>query len=338
MSSPESTDAVPQPVLAPLTPSAIFLVLSISAGGESQVRDALGDLAALQRAVGFRYPEGGLTCVAGIGSQAWDRLFSGPRPAGLHPLPEFVGAKHRSVSTPGDVLLHIRARQEFLCFELAAQVLARLRGAVTILDEVHGFKYWDERDLLGFVDGTENPTGVAARAAVAVAADEDPDFAGASYVVVQKYLHDLVAWNELPIEEQQRVVGRTKLDDIELADDVKPADSHVALTTITAEDGSERQIVRDNMPFGEFTGGRFGTYFIGYAADPWVIEQMLTNMFVGAPAGNHDRILDFSTAVTGSLFFVPTLTFLEQQPPEPTGTPTAGASLGIGSLKGNPPS
>jgi putative iron-dependent peroxidase len=224
----------------------------------------------------------------------------------------------------------------FLCFELAAQIMTRLGGAVRVVDEVQGFKYFDERDLLGFVDGTENPAGDAARAAVTVEPLQDPNFAGASYVVVQKYLHDLTAWNRLPVEEQERVIGRTKLDDIELPDDRKPANSHVALNTVTDADGTERQILRDNMPFGRFERGEFGTYFIGYASDPGLIEQMLENMFVGFPPGNTDRVLDFSTAVTGSLFLVPTADFLADPPPAPRPTSPASRgdqSLGIGSLR-----
>ena len=152
---------------------------------------------------------------------------------------------------------------------LAGQVMNRLTGLGQVLDEVHGFKYFDERDLMGFVDGTENPGGRAATAA-ALIGDEDSDFAGGSYVIVQKYLHDLTAWNALPVVVQERIIGRTKLDDIELADDVKPSNSHVALNTITDESGEERQIVRDNMPFGRVGTGEFGTYFIGYAATPEV--------------------------------------------------------------------
>lgn len=338
-------EPVQQPVLTPLTGSAIFLVLTIEPGGEQPVRDLLADLADLQRSVGFRYPQGGLACVAGLGAAAWDRLFSGPRPVGLHRLPEFTGSRHQAVSTPGDVLLHIRAEQMFLCFELADQIMTRLRGAVAVADEVHGFKYWDRRDLLGFVDGTANPTGAAGAAAVTVTAEQDPSFAGASYVVVQKYLHDLQAWNALSVEEQQQVIGRRKLDDIELADAVKPSNSHVALNTVTDADGNERDIVRDNMPFGDFAHDEFGTYYIGYAADAGLIEQMLTNMFIGSPPGNYDRILDFSSAVTGSLFIVPTADFLTDQPPPPAlggdtsshepESESADPTLGIGSLKGH---
>ncbi|MGA8666062.1 MAG: Dyp-type peroxidase, partial [Candidatus Dormiibacterota bacterium] len=196
-SSESATGPTAQPVLSPLTGAAIFLVVTINPGGEAIVRELLGDCAGLQRAVGFRLPDGGLTCVIAVGSAAWDRLFSGPRPAELHPLPEFAGERHRAVSTPADVLFHIRAVEMDLCFELAGQIMNRLRGSVAVVEEIHGFKYFDERDLLGFVDGTENPTGQAAYDAVTVGA-EDPEFAGGSYVIVQQYLHDLDAWNALP--------------------------------------------------------------------------------------------------------------------------------------------
>jgi porphyrinogen peroxidase len=326
-----------QAVLNPLSEAAIFLVLTVNAGAEDGVRDALADVSGLRRSVGFRIPEGTLSCVTGIGSALWDRLFGEPRPAGLHPFPGFAGALHAAPATAGDLLFHLRAHRLDLCFELAQRLTERLAGLASVIDEVHGFRSFDERDLLGSVDGTENPEGAEAAAAVLVG-DEDPAFAGGSYVIVQKYLHDLTAWDALPIEEQERVIGRTKLSDLELDDDVKPANSHVALTTIVDDDGTEHQIVRSNMPFGRVGAREFGTYFIGYARTPDVIEQMLTNMFVGKPPGNHDRILDFSTAVTGNLFYVPTIDFLDD-PPEPGAVEAAAepdlgdASLGIGSLR-----
>ena len=329
----------PQPVLAPLTAAAIFLVLTIDPGGEAVTRDLLTDWAGLQRAVGFRNPGPPLACVAGVGSQAWDRLFAGPRPAELHPFRELTGTVHRAVSTPGDLLFHVRHERMDLCFEFVTQVMSRLAGAATVVDEVHGFKYFDERDLLGFVDGTENPVGREAGEA-ALTGDADPGFAGGSYVIVQKYVHNLAAWNALTVEDQEKAIGRSKLSDIEMADDVKPVNSHVALNTIVGPDGQERSILRANMPFGEVGRGEFGTYYIGYAATPSVTEQMLVNMFIGNPPGNYDRILDFSTAVTGSLFFAPSADFLDDlpDPPSPAGSGAAAGSvdsgsLGIGSLK-----
>lgn len=329
-----------QDVLAPPARAAIFLVVTVRAGAEDDVRDLLADVAGLTRSVGFRVPDAGLSCVAGIGAELWDRLYDLPRPAGLHPFQPLAGAAHSAPSTPGDLLFHLRARHLDVCFELARHLMARLAGRVDVADEVHGFKYFDERDLMGFVDGTENPVGADAVRAVLIG-EGDPGYAGGSYVIVQKYVHDMAAWDALPVEEQERVIGRRKLSDVELPDAEKPADSHVALNTITDADGNELQIVRDNMPFGRVGTAEFGTYFIAYAADPDVIERMLRNMFIGDPTGTHDRILDFSTALTGCLFYVPTADFLED-PPAPAGTSEtsaerpspAGGSLEIGDLKG----
>jgi porphyrinogen peroxidase len=336
----------PQAVIAELTGAAIFLVTVVRPDEDSveAVRALCADLAGLVRAVGFRDLDGRLSCVAGFGSAAWDRLAGpGRRPAGLHPFKEIRAGSRHAVATPGDVLFHIRATRMDLCFELATQIMTRLGGAVTVVDEVHGFRYFDERDLLGFVDGTENPTGAAAARAALIGAEE-PAFTGGSYVIVQKYLHDLAAWNALPTEEQERIIGRTKLADIELADDVKPSYAHNALNVITV-DGEEIKIVRDNMPFGSVTDGQYGTYYIGYARSPATIEQMLVNMFAGFPEGNYDRLLDFSQAVTGSLFFVPSQPLLESLADGPpdlrpaeslnTGSLNTG-SLNIGSLKGAP--
>jgi len=302
-----------QAELARITEAAIFLVLTVDSGSEVELRELLADVSGIRRSVGFRLPEGELSCVVGIGSDLWDRAFGRPRPSNLHPFVELVGAKHTAVATPGDLLFHIRAHRLDLCFELAQRLMDRLRGYARVVDEVHGFRSFDERDLLGFVDGTENPEGAKARSSVVID-EQDPGFAGGSYVVVQKYLHDLSAWDALPVAEQERAVGREKLSDIEIPDEVKATNSHVALTTIEDDDGEERQIVRLNMPFGTVGAAEFGTYFIGYASDPDVIEEMLRNMFIGKPEGNHDRILDFSRAVTGNLFFVPSGDFLDDPP------------------------
>src|ERR1700761_2731064 len=317
-SSPVTTDlaAVPQSVGAPLTRAAIFLVVTMNPGAAAEiaVRSLCADLAGLLRSVGFRGPDERLSCIMGIGSNAWDRLFGAARPAELHPFQEIVADPRRAPATPGDLLFHIRAERMDLCFELATQIMTRLDDAVSTADEVHGFRYFDARDLLGFVDGTENPSGAPALDATLIG-EEDAAFAGGSYVIVQKYVHDMAGWNALPTEVQERIIGRTKLSDIELDDAVKPSNAHNALTTIV-EDGKEKQILRDNMPFGRPSEGEFGTYFIGYARSPRVTEQMLMNMFIGRPPGNYDRLLDFSRAVTGCLFFAPSATFLDNVAPD----------------------
>jgi porphyrinogen peroxidase len=365
-----SAQPVPQAVSTPLSRAAIFLVVTINPGADSEtaVRSLCADLSGLVRAVEFRDIEAGLSCVMAVGSQAWDRLFGAPRPAELHPFREFRGGPRHAVATAGDLLFHIRAKRMDLCFEMATQIMTRVGGAVTAVEEVHGFRYFDDRDLLGFVDGTENPRGQEVVDAVLIT-EEDPAFAGGSYVITQKYVHDMDAWNALSTEAQELIIGRKKLSDIELDDKIKPTSAHNALTTIT-EDGEERAILRDNMPFGRVGAGEFGTYFIGYCRTPRITEQMIENMFVGRPPGNYDRLLDFSRAVTGTLFFVPSASFLDDvttdepavaapatsapatsaptpsapaeatEPATPTpATPTpatqvSDGSLGIGSLKG----
>jgi porphyrinogen peroxidase len=338
---------VSQPVAAPLTRAAIFLVVTINPGpnNHTAVRSFCADLPALSRAVEFRNLEAGLTCVMGIGSEAWDSLFGQPRPAELHPFREIRAGSRHAVSSPGDLLFHIRAKRMDLCFELATRIMASLGDAVSAVDEVHGFRYFDDRDLLGFVDGTENPRGQAVIEA-AIIGEEDRAFSGGSYVIVQKYLHDMDGWNALSTEAQERIIGRNKLSDVELDDSIKPTSAHNALTTIT-ENGREFKILRDNMPFGNAAAGEFGTYFIGYCRTPRVTEQMIENMFVGRPPGNYDRLLDFSRAVTGTLFFVPSASFLESinddvvaatparaSVVEPSTATVPDGSLAIGSLKG----
>lgn len=335
-----------QPVTAPLTRAAIFLVLTIDKGPEAAaaVRAFCADLSGLVRAVDGRDLQGGgLGCVMGIGSDAWDRLFGDPRPAELHPFREFKAGARHAAATPGDLHFHIRAERMDFCFELESLIMDRLRGVTTAADEVHGFLYFDDRSILGFVDGTENPRGDG-RTAAAIVGDEDPTFAGGSYVIVQKYIHDMSGWNALPTETQERIIGRTKLADVELDAKTKPTWAHNALTVIE-ENGQELDILRANMPFGKPGSGEFGTYFIGYCRTPRVTEQMIENMFIGRPPGNYDRMLDFSRAVTGALFFCPSATFLDAvsadepagappAPPPPAKAASPDGSLGIGSLKG----
>jgi putative iron-dependent peroxidase len=336
------TDARPQDILTPITESAIFLTVCVDPGGEEVAKELLPDLGGLRRSVGFRAPEARLSCIVGIGSELWDRLFAEPRPAGLHPFRELKGKRYTAPATPGDLFFHIRADRLDMCFELARLIGNRLGPNLRIIDEVHGFKSWDERDLLGFVDGTENPEGVEASAAVLIE-DEEPDFAGGSYLIVQKYSHDLEAWNSLTIEQQEAAIGRTKLEDVEFADEDKAPDSHLTLNVIEDDDGEEQQIMRFNMPFGRVGSGEFGTFYIAYARTPAVTEQMLENMFLGLGEVTHDRLLDFSTAHTGNLFFIPSADFLDDPPageaaaepvPEDEARAPSDGSLGIGDLRG----
>ena len=261
----------------------------------------------LNNSANVRFPVSRASCVMGIGHDAWLKLqLPTPMPKELIDFVPVAGAKHTAISTKGDLHFHIRADTTSICYDMAAEITKVLDPVAVSVEEVHGFRYWDSRSILGFVDGTENPHGQD-RELFSLVAEEDPDYKGGSYLFVQKYMHNLSAWKNLTTEQQENVIGRYKANDIEMADDVKPANSHIALANI----GDDLKIVRDNMPFGKMSTNDMGTYFIAYASTFTTVQKMLTNMFVGSPEGNYDRILDFSTAKTGSLFFVPTFNMVD---------------------------
>lgn len=261
----------------------------------------------LNNSANVRFPVSRASCVLGIGHDAWLRLgLPSPLPRELVNFEPVIGAKHTSVSSKGDLHIHIRADQTAICYDMAAAISDLLEPVAVSVEEVHGFRYWDSRSILGFVDGTENPHGKD-RERFAIIGDDDPVYQGGSYLFVQKYIHDLTAWKQLSTADQEKVIGRSKADDIEMADEVKPANSHIALANV----GDDFKIVRDNMPFGRMSTNEMGTYFIAYAGTFTTVQKMLNNMFIGSPPGNYDRILDFSTAKTGSLFFVPAFDMLD---------------------------
>lgn len=314
MSCPfHSNGLEPQPVTHNPGIHALFIVLNITDTPDSlqTIRDACGNFSSILKSLNIRDTNKSLKCVMGFGSDAWDKLFGQPRPADLHPFIELQGDKHKAPSTPGDIFFHIRADSMDLCFEFARQMMNILGDAVSKEDEVHAFRYFDGRSMVGFIDGTENPVGKEATEA-AIIGEEDPDFQGGSYVIVQKYMHDMKAWNALTVAEQEKVIGRTKFEDIEMDDETKPINAHTAVTIVEDEEGNELDIVRANLPFGNPASGEFGTYFIGYARYVSTTEKMLERMFIGEPRGNYDRLLDFSTAVTGTLFFAPSVQLLAQ--------------------------
>lgn len=304
----------PQDVTAAHGDFATFMVLGLRGGAdaEAKVKQLCGSVGALVRSMRTRLADSEASCVMGFGAEAWGRLFADrTKPKELEPFQEIKGDRYTAPSTPGDIFFHIRAKRRDVCHELATMLHQPIATAVTPIDEVHGFRYFDGRSIIGFVDGTENPEGDE-RKAFACIGDEDPDFVGGSYVFVQKYLHDMDKWNALPVEEQEKVIGRHKYNDVELRDEEKPANAHNVVTNITKPDGTELKIIRANMPFANSSKGEFGTYFVGYARTFSTTLLMLKNMFLGNPAGTTDRLLDFSAAKTGTLFFVPSAELLEE--------------------------
>jgi putative iron-dependent peroxidase len=300
----------PQYVDAPMTSSAAFLVLVVRDGEDalSTARSVVAGTDDLVKDVRVRANGRLFTCNVGISHRIWPALTSKPLPKELRPFREVKGAKHTAVATPGDLLYHVRADSADLVVEFEKILLEAFGDSVSVVDDVAGFRYFDGRDLLEFVDGTANPTGLDLPAATLVG-PEDPTYAGGSYVVIQKYLHDLAAWRAQGVDAQQAIVGRTKFDNVELPDATEGQKAHKTLCTIRDADG-EHGILRDNMPFAVPGRGEYGTYFIGYSRRLWVIEKMLERMFIGDPPPLHDRILDFSQPVTGATFFVPARHFL----------------------------
>ncbi|MDR2342500.1 MAG: Dyp-type peroxidase [Campylobacteraceae bacterium] len=307
-------DTNPQDVTRAPGTNAIFMVYGLSGGEEVEktIKELCGEFSAIVRSMRKRYPESYPSAVFGFGAEIWGGLFPHePRPKELETFKEIKGAKHTAVSTKGDLFFHVRAQNMDVAYELAAIINSKLEGAVYHIDEVHGFRYFDGRTIIGFVDGTENPENDDA-VNFGIIGDEDEYFKGGSYAFVQKYLHDMKAWNELPLTEQEKVIGRRRYTDEELGEDMKPANAHNAVTNITDENGNELKIIRANMPFANPSKGEFGTYFIGYASTFSTTRRMLENMFKGEPEGNYDRLLDFSKPVTGTLFFVPSWELLEK--------------------------
>lgn len=303
-------DTEPQSIDAPLSAVAAFLVLVVKNDEASiaTARSVVGSTDDLVKDLRVRVTSGLFTCNVGISHRAWGPLTGKPAPRELAPFREVKGARHTAVATEGDLLYHIRAESMDLIIEFEKLLLEAFGDAVTAVDDVAGFRYFDGRDLLEFVDGTANPDGLDLPAATIVG-EEDPAYAGGSYVVIQKYLHDLSAWRAQKVETQEAIIGRTKFDNVELPDATDGQKSHKTLCTIEDAEG-EHDILRDNMPFAVPGRGEYGTYFIGYSRYLWVIDKMMERMFIGDPAPLHDRILDFSKAVAGVTFFAPARKFL----------------------------
>jgi len=310
ITSDNAIDAEPQSIDAPLSAAAAFLVLVVKDDEASlaTARSVVGSIDDLVKDVRIRAGGGVFTCNVGISHRAWGPLTGKPAPSELAPFKEVRGATHTAVATAGDLLYHIRSGSMGVIIEFEKILLEAFGDSVTAVDDVAGFRYFDGRDLLEFVDGTANPDGLDLPAATIVGG-EDPAYAGGSYVVIQKYLHDLSAWRAQSVETQEAIIGRTKFDNTELPDATEGQKSHKTLCTIEDADG-EHDILRDNMPFAVPGRGEYGTYFIGYSRHLWVIDKMLERMFIGNPPPLHDRILDFSRAVAGVTFFAPARKFL----------------------------
>lgn len=288
--------------------SIIFKTLLLKRADQAQELAAVQALATNMQSVinsmNIRYPEGRLSVTFGLSAAAWTYLFpNAPRPKELEEFTTIEGPKYTAPATGGDLFFHVRAHNEAITYEVMDQFGSFIQAATTVLDETHGFRYFEGRAIIGFVDGTENPAEVEG-ADYALIGDEDPEFINGSYAFAQKYIHNMEAWKALKTEEQEKAIGRKKYSDLELADDEKAKNAHNVVSQDN-ENGVEHKIVRMNVPYSD--QGVTGTYFIAYAREWAITKRMLTSMLT-----NSDRLLDFSTPITGALFFVPSKTVLDQ--------------------------
>ncbi|MBV8658167.1 MAG: Dyp-type peroxidase [Burkholderiales bacterium] len=248
-----------------------------------------------------KHHEASRACWAiGIGSEDWGILGDALRPSELASFPQFADAAFPNPHTPHALFLHLRSERHDLCFEAGQIAEVALEACFTVAESVAGFRYLDSRDLTGFVDGTENPE-LGERPDVALI-DEPGMYAGGSYLHVQRYVHDLHKWQHTPVATQEHVIGRTKVDDIELSDDEKPDNAHIARVVIE-EDGEELAIVRQSLPYGNI-GGEQGLFFVSYCKTPTTFAKMLARMMTKRD-GHSDNLLHFTRAATGAAYFVP---------------------------------
>ncbi len=250
-----------------------------------------------------KFSDAGLGAVIAFGDALWRDLQgqdSAPELKAFAPL-----GKGIAPATQRDLLIHIQSLRHDVNFSLAQAALAAFADAVNIEEETHGFRWVEERDLSGFVDGTENPQGEA-RQQVAIIA-EGPD-AGGSYVFTQRWEHNLKLWNRMAVDKQEAIIGRTKVDNEELPGDQRPATSHLSRVDLK-EEGKGLKILRQSLPYGTASGPH-GLYFISYCNRLYNIEQQLLSMF-GERDGKMDAMLRFTKPVTGSYFFAPSLNALQ---------------------------
>lgn len=253
-----------------------------------------------------RYPNEGLAVAFGFSNQAWDYLFpNANKPKELVDFTGVQGPKHEAPATKGDLFFHVRAQNQAVVYEIVDQFMTFLRAITTVVDETHGFRYFEGRAIIGFIDGTENPSVLQAPE-YAIIGDEDPEFIDGSYAFAQKYTHQMDDWKDLSTEEQEKTIGRKKFSDLELKDEEKSPNAH-NIASQDNEGGVEHKIVRMNVPFSDPANNETGTYFIGYSRYWSVTKRMLDNMF-----SKSDRLLDFSTPITGTLFFIPSLSLLDR--------------------------
>lgn len=299
-----------QSVILPLpSDHARFIVLRLKDLTVPELKEKIEDLLDTRDRLITQHPNAEIKTAIAFGTELWAKLYA-QSPEGFKQLDPIQGAFEMPI-VPADVLIHIASQRSDICFTLSQAFFDGIQDKVEVLDERVCFRYFDGRDLTGFIDGTENPQFPADRAETALLAEDAGIFADGSFVFAQRYIHDLDKWKRLKVDAQENVMGRSKLESIEMDDDVKPENAHIARVVIEDDKGEEMEILRHSLPYGDGKGEQ-GLFFIAYTKNLGIIDNMLEHMFGTTGDGIHDRLLHFVTAVDGAYFFAPSEELLEE--------------------------
>ncbi|NAS04518.1 Dyp-type peroxidase [Acinetobacter haemolyticus] len=292
-----------QSVILPLpSDHARFIVLRLKDLTIFELKQQIDALLSTRDRLISQHPNGQIKTAVAFGPELWAKLYA-ETPTGFKQLNPEQGAFNMPV-VPADVFIHIASARADLCFAMSQAFFAGIQDKVEVLDERACFRQFDGRDLTGFIDGTENPQFPEDRAEATLIPDSAGVFADGSFIFAQRYVHDLAKWHQLKVDAQEHVIGRTKLESIELDDDVKPENAHVARTVVEDDAGEEMEILRHSLPYGDGKGEQ-GLFFVAYTNNLNIIDEMLKRMFGTTGDGIHDRLLHFTTAVDGAYYFAP---------------------------------
>ncbi|MCM8511971.1 Dyp-type peroxidase [Acinetobacter bereziniae] len=299
-----------QSVILPLpSDHARFIVLNLKNLSIDGLKKRLNALLSTRDRLITQHPEAEIKTAIAFGPELWPKLYH-TSPEGFKQLEPIQGAFQMPV-VPADVLIHIASARTDICFALSQSFFDGIQDQVEVLDERVCFRYLDGRDLTGFIDGTENPQFPDDRAETALLGEDSGIFEDGSFIFAQRYVHELEKWKRLKVDAQENVIGRSKLESIEMDDEHKPENAHIARVVIEDNEGEELEILRHSLPYGDGQGEQ-GLFFIAYTKDLTRIDRMLVNMFGTQGDGIHDRLLHFVTPVDGAYFFAPNEEVLEE--------------------------
>lgn len=299
-----------QSVILPLpSDHARFIVLRLKDLTISELKQQIAALLSTRDRLITQHPNDQIKTAIAFGPELWSQLYT-ETPTGFKQLNPEQGAFNMPVE-PADVFIHIASARADICFAMSQAFFAGIQTKVEVLDERPCFRFFDGRDMTGFIDGTENPQFPDDRAETALLPEDAEAFADGSFIFAQRYIHDLAKWQQLKVDAQEQVFGRTKLESIELDDDIKPENAHIARTVVEDEDGEEMEILRHSLPYGDGKGEQ-GLFFVAYTNNLSIIDAMLQRMFGTSGDGIHDHLLHFTTAIDGAYYFAPSDELLEE--------------------------